>query len=53
MPDMAKVLKEYFGDVKCFDVYDYGYGDVRDYLKRPIADRSHDAEFGKGARGWH
>jgi hypothetical protein len=32
---MAKVLKEYFGDVRCSDAYDYGYGPVRDYLTFP------------------
>ena len=29
---MAKVLKEYFGDVICADAYDYGYGELRDFL---------------------
>lgn len=29
---MAKVLKEYFGEVQCGDAYDYGYGPVQDYL---------------------
>lgn len=32
---MAKVLKEYFGDVSYSDAYDYGYGPVRDYLTFP------------------
>lgn len=32
---MAKVLKEYFGDVHCADAYDYGYGQVRDFLTYP------------------
>jgi hypothetical protein len=32
---MAKVLHEYFGEVQSSDVHDYGYGDVRDYLKHP------------------
>lgn len=32
---MSKVLKEYFGKVQSSDVYDYGYGAVRDYLKHP------------------
>ena len=32
---MAKVLKEYFGEVQSSDVHDYGYGAVRDYLKHP------------------
>jgi hypothetical protein len=29
---MAKVLKEYFAQVHCADAYDYGYGQVQDYL---------------------
>src|SRR5262249_49641470 len=29
---MAKVLKEYFREVRCADAYDYGYGAVRDFL---------------------
>lgn len=33
---MAKVLKEYFGDVRCSDAYDYGYASVRDYLTYPF-----------------
>jgi hypothetical protein len=32
---MAKVLKEYFGDVRYSDAYQYGYGPVRDYLSYP------------------
>ena len=32
---MAKVLKEYFGHVRCSDAYDYHYGEVRDYLTYP------------------
>lgn len=32
---MAKVLKEYFGQVQCSDAYDYGYGPVRDFLSYP------------------
>ena len=35
---MAKVLKEYFGEVTASDVFPYGYGDVSDFLncfKRP------------------
>lgn len=32
---MAKVLKEYFGEVRCSDAYDYGYAPVRDYLSCP------------------
>lgn len=29
---MAKVLKEYFGEVEASDIYDYGYGSVSDFL---------------------
>jgi hypothetical protein len=32
---MAKVLKEYFGEVHCGDAYDYGYAPVRDFLSFP------------------
>ena len=32
---MAKVLKEYFGEVKSADAYAYGYGPIRDYLTYP------------------
>jgi hypothetical protein len=32
---MAKVLKEYFGEVRCADAYDYGYAEVRDFLTYP------------------
>ena len=32
---MAKVLKEYFRDVRCSDAYHYGYGPVRDFLVDP------------------
>jgi hypothetical protein len=32
---MAKVLKEYFGEVQCSDAYHYGYGAVRDFLTHP------------------
>jgi hypothetical protein len=32
---MAKVLKEYFGEVRSSDAYAYGYGEVRDYLAVP------------------
>lgn len=32
---MAKVLKEYFGEVRASDAYAYGYGAVRDYLDVP------------------
>jgi hypothetical protein len=32
---MAKVLAEYFGEVRPSDIHDYGYGEVRDYLAIP------------------
>jgi hypothetical protein len=32
---MAKVLEEYFGDVKAADAYQYGYGPIRDFLTYP------------------
>jgi hypothetical protein len=32
---MAKVLKEYFREVRCADAYVYGYGEVRDFLTHP------------------
>lgn len=32
---MAKVLKEYFAEVRCADAYDYGYAPVRDFLTLP------------------
>lgn len=32
---MAKVLKEYFGEVRASDAYAYGYAAVRDYLDVP------------------
>jgi hypothetical protein len=32
---MAKVLKESFGEVYCSDAYDYGFGEVRDFLTFP------------------
>lgn len=32
---MAKVLKEYFGQVYCADAYHYGYGHQRDFLTYP------------------
>lgn len=33
---MARVLKEYFGRVNSSDAYDYGYGQVRDFLAHPV-----------------
>jgi hypothetical protein len=32
---MAKVLKDYFADVRAADAHRYGYGDVRDFLTYP------------------
>jgi len=32
---MAKVLKDYFGEVRSSDAHAYGYGSVRDYLAVP------------------
>lgn len=32
---MAKVLGEYFGEVRASDAFVYGYGAVRDYLETP------------------
>jgi hypothetical protein len=32
---MAKVLKEYFGEVQCADAFPYGYAPVRDFLTYP------------------
>lgn len=32
---MAKVLQDYFGEVRASDAYDYGYSSVRDYLTYP------------------
>jgi len=32
---MAKVLTEYFGEVRSADAYAYGYADVRDFLTYP------------------
>ena len=32
---MAKVLKEYFREVRAADAYHYGYGPVRDFLTFP------------------
>jgi|ERR1043166_3897878 hypothetical protein len=39
---MAKVLKEYFGEVKATDAYPYGYGAIRDYLADTCATNSCD-----------
>lgn len=32
---MAKVLAEYFGSVRAYDAYSYGYAPVRDFLTYP------------------
>lgn len=32
---MAKVLNEYFKEVRCADAYDYGFAPVRDFLSYP------------------
>jgi hypothetical protein len=32
---MARVLQEYFGDVRSADAFDYGYGEIRDFLTFP------------------
>ncbi len=32
---MAKVLEEYFCQVRCSDAYEYGYGPVRNFLTHP------------------
>jgi hypothetical protein len=39
---MAKVLREYFAEVRCSDAYDYGYGTVRDFLAYPYETNSCD-----------
>jgi hypothetical protein len=39
---MAKPLKEYFREVSCADAYDYGYGEVRDFLTCPQEAESFD-----------
>jgi hypothetical protein len=39
---MARVLAEYFGSVASSDAYDYGYGEVRDFLTARIKSRSFD-----------
>jgi len=39
---MARVLKEYFGEVESADVHDYGFGKVRDFLGSPYESNSVD-----------
>lgn len=33
---MARALAEYFGEVIASDIFDYGYGEVRDFLPTPL-----------------
>jgi type I restriction-modification system DNA methylase subunit len=37
---MSKVLQEYFRQVEASDAFDYGYGEVRDYLEDDWAARA-------------
>ena len=39
---MAKVLREYFGEVHYSDAYEYGYGSVRDFVKNTYEANSYD-----------
>lgn len=39
---MVKVLKEYFECVECADAFDYGYGQVKDFLTDGASDNSVD-----------
>jgi hypothetical protein len=39
---MAKVLREYFGEVHCADAYDYGYAPCRNFLTWPYETNSFD-----------
>lgn len=39
---MAKVLKEYFGNVHSSDAYDYGYAPIRDFLQERCKASSYD-----------
>ena len=39
---MARTLSEYFGRVHSSDVFGYGFGDQRDFLKSPYEDSSFD-----------
>jgi len=39
---MAKVLKEYFREVRCADAFHYGYAPVRDFLTYPYETNSVD-----------
>lgn len=39
---MARVLGEYFGAVTSRDAYEYGYGEVSDFIKQPYTDGAFD-----------
>lgn len=39
---MGKVLMEYFGEVSCTDIHDYGYGLQGDFLRQSIEPESYD-----------
>lgn len=39
---MARVLQEYFGKVKSADAYEYGYGNLRNFLAEPYETNSTD-----------
>jgi hypothetical protein len=39
---MAKVLWEYFAQVRSSDIHNYGYGEKRDFLKYPFRMHSYD-----------
>ena len=39
---MAKVLKEYFGEVRCADAFPYGYAPIRDFLTYPYETNAFD-----------
>lgn len=39
---MAKVLQEYFAEVRSADAYDYGYGAVRNFLEYPFETNAYD-----------
>jgi hypothetical protein len=39
---MARVLREYFGQVEATDAYEYGYGKLRDFLKHRHSPHSAD-----------
>ncbi len=39
---MAKVLSEYFREVECSDAFDYSYGRIRDFIRRPYKQSTFD-----------